>query len=178
MTQLQMSNQEDGAVAAHDNRVAVPSHVYPIRAGVIGGAWGGVAMALAATVYGAIWAGSIWLPVNVIAATFLRDLQSASLDQLMQFNAAALVVGLIMHAILSIGLGALFALLLPTLPGSPIVWALTVGPLLWVVATVITLPLLNPLGARVIDWTSFIIAHLAYGVVMGLYVARTEKVRA
>jgi len=159
-----------------DENLSVPSHVYPIRAGVVGGALGGVAMALAALAYGAIWLGSAWMPVNVIAATFLRDLQGATPDQLAQFNATALIVGTVMHAILSIGLGTLFALLLPTLPGSPLFWALTVGSLLWVIATVITLPLLNPLGARVIDWPSFIVAHLAYGLVMGLYVARTEKV--
>ncbi len=170
MAQTHVSNQE--------GHVSVPSHVYPIKAGVVGGALGGVAMALAAIIYGAIWRGTIWLPVNVVAATFLRDLQGATEAQLAQFNATALIVGLGMHVILSVGLGTLFALLLPTMPGSPIFWALTVGPLLWVIATVITLPLLNPLGARIIDWPSFIIAHLAYGVVMGFYVARTEKIPA
>jgi hypothetical protein len=69
-------------------------------------------------------------------------------------------------------------LLLPTLPGTPVIWAITVGPLLWVVATVITLPLINPLGERIIDWPSFIVAHLAYGLVLGFIVVRTPKVRA
>ncbi|MFN8596184.1 MAG: hypothetical protein U0559_08375 [Anaerolineae bacterium] len=167
------------AYEASDSRtVSVPSHVYPVRAGVIGGAVGGVAMAAVAMVYGAVWRGSPWLPINVVAATLLRDLQTASPTELAQFNANALMIGGVMHVILSIGLGALFALLLPTMPGSPIGWALTVGPLLWVIATVITLPLVNPLGANVIDWPSFIAAHMAYGLVMGLYVAHTPKVPA
>src|SRR5512143_846043 len=173
-----MTSYEAADSRITDAHISVPSHVYPLRAGVIGGALGGAAMALVAMLYGAWWLGSPWLPINVVAATVLRDLQAASPTDLMQFNANALIVGAIMHAILSIGLGTLFALLLPTMPGSPIIWALTVGPLLWIIATVITLPRVTPLGASVIEWPSFIVAHLAYGLVMGLYVAHTPKVRA
>ena len=170
MTQVDVSQRENG--------LSIPSHVYPLRAGFIGGALGGIAMALAAATYGALWRGSPWLPVNVVAATFLRDLQSASPEQLAQFNLNALIIGGVMHAALSVGLGVLFVLLLPTLPGTPVFWAITIGPLLWVVATVITLPLINPLGERIIDWPSFIVAHLAYGLVLGFHVVRTPKVRA
>lgn len=163
---------------ADEENLSIPSHVYPVRAGMMGGALGGVAMAAAAMIYGGIWHGSPWLPINVVAATFLRDLQSASPEQLAQFNATALMIGGIMHVILSLSLGVLFVLLLPTLPGTPVFWAITIGPLLWVVATVITLPLINPLGERIIDWPSFIVAHLAYGLVLGFHVVGTPKVRA
>jgi hypothetical protein len=158
--------------------LAVPAMVHSVRTGAIGGALGGAAMALVANGYGLISGLGVWLPVNVIAATFLRDLQSASIDQLAQFNLAALIIGLLMHAVLSIGLGILFVLILPTLPGTPIIWALTVGPLLWIIASVLTLPLLNPIMVRVVDVPSFIVAHVIYGLVMGIYVARTAKVPA
>ncbi len=165
-------------ISQHEVELSVPSHVYPLRAGVIGGILGGVAMGAAAMIYGGVWRGSPWLPINVVAATFMRDLQSASPEQLAAFNATALILGGLMHLVLSLGLGVLFVLLLPTLPGTPVFWAITIGPLLWVVATVITLPLINPLGQRTIDWPSFIVAHLAYGLVLGFYVVRTPKVRA
>jgi hypothetical protein len=165
-------------ISHHEAELSVPSHVYPLRAGLIGGALGGVAMALTAMIYGAVWRGSPWLPINVVAATFLSDLQAASPDLLVQFNVSALFLGGLMHILLSLGLGVLFVLLLPTLPGTPLFWAITIGPLLWAIATVITLPLINPLGARVIDWPSFIVAHLAYGLVLGFKVVRTPKVRA
>ena len=168
----------ESELSNHEQERSVPAEVYTVRAGAIGGLLGGIAMGLVALAYGAFWRGSPWLPVNVIAATVLRDLQSANLDQLAQFNATALAVGLVLHFVLAIALGILFALLLPTLPGSPVFWAIIVGPLLWMIATVITLPLVNPLGAHVIDWPSFVGAHLAYGLVMGLYVVRTEKVPA
>ncbi len=170
MTQPQVSKPGD--------ELAVPAMVHSVRTGVIGGALGGATMALVAIGYGLISGLGMWLPVNVIAATFLRDMQTASIDQLAQFNLAALIIGLLMHAVLSIGLGILFVLILPTLPGTPIIWALTVGPLLWIIATVLTLPLLNPIMVRVVDVPSFIAAHVAYGLVMGIYVARAQKVPA
>jgi hypothetical protein len=160
------------------DELAVPAMAHSVRTGAIGGALGGVTMALVAIGYGLISGVGMWLPVNVIAATFLRDLQSASIDQLAQFNLAALIIGLLMHAVLSIGLGVLFVLILPTLPGTPLIWALTVGPLLWIIATVLTLPMLDPIMARVVNVPSFVIAHVAYGLVMGIYVARAKKVPA
>jgi hypothetical protein len=160
------------------DELAVPATVHSIRTGAIGGALGGVAMALVAIGYGLISGIGVWLPVNVIAATFLRDLQSAPIDQLSQFNLAALIIGLLMHAVLSIGIGILFVLILPTLPGTPIIWALTVGPLLWIIASVLTLPLIDPVMARVVNVPSFVAAHVVYGLVMGIYVARAKKVQA
>ena len=106
MTQADVSRRESG--------LSVPSQVYPLWAGVSGGALGGAAMALAAMIYGAVWRGSPWLPINVVAATFLRDLQSAEPAQLAQFNLDALIVGGLMHAGLAVGLGLLFVLLLPS----------------------------------------------------------------
>lgn len=158
--------------------VSVPSMVYPYRAGVIGGALGGLAMVLVAALYGFASGFGPWLPVNLIGATLVRNLQSATIDQLVQFSAAALIAGLVLHAALSIGLGYIFALLLPTCPGTPIVWALTIGPLLWAIASVLTLPLVNPVMAQHVDRGSFFIAHVVYGLVLGGWIARTPKIRA
>jgi hypothetical protein len=156
---------------------AVPALVYPYTAGLVGGALGGLAMIVVALFYGVL-TGRLWLPVNLIGATLVRDLQNAPLAALEQFNAPALIVGLLLHAALSVGLGFVFALLLPTLPGPPIVWSLTIGPLLWGLASLITLPLLNPVMARHVDAASFFVAHLVYGVVLGWSVARSPKIRA
>ena len=161
-----------------EREVSFPSTVYPLKAGAIGGALGGAVMALVAIGYGLISGRGIFLPVNVIASTFLLDLRTLNDEQLAQFNLAALIVGTLMHAVLSVGLGTLFALLLPTMPGHPVIWALTIGPLLWVIATVITLPLINPFAAQRIEPVSFVVAHLAYGLVMGMWVAHTPKVPA
>jgi hypothetical protein len=133
---------------------SVPALVYPYRAGLIGGALGGLAM---------------------IAVAFAFGAPPAALTQL---SAAALAGALLLHAAISMGLGFVFALLLPTLPGSPILWSLPIGTLLWSLAGLMTLTLLSPLMADAISTPSFLAAHLAYGLVLGGWIARTPRVPA
>jgi hypothetical protein len=163
---------------ASQTSVAVPEWVYPYRAGVVGGALGGLAMIGVAGLYGLLTGVGLWLPVNLIGATLVRSLQDIPLERLAQFNLEALVIGLILHAFLSITLGLIFAALLPTLPGSPVVWSIVIGPLLWTIASVMILPMINPAMAQHVDHFSFFVAHAVYSVVLGLQIARTPKVRA
>src|SRR5262249_49961664 len=55
-------------VAADQLRAWLPVHTYPVSAGVKGGLAGGVAMAVLACGYGLLKAGSIWYPINLLAA--------------------------------------------------------------------------------------------------------------
>ena len=158
--------------------LSVPAMVYPYRVGISGGALGGLTMVVVALLYGVLSGRGIWLPVNLVGATLVRDLQGASLETLSQFNAPALIAGLILHAAISVGVGFIFVVLLPTLPGPPILWSLTVGSLLWVLASLLILPALNPTMTEHVDVPSFLIAHLVYGVVLGWWIPRTPKVRA
>lgn len=154
-----------------------PTEVVPYRAGAIGGLAGGGAMVLVALAYGWLSGRGIWFPVNLIGATVVRELQAASPETLMAFHPSALLAGLLIHGFLSITLGILYALILPTLPGSPLGWAVLVGPLLWLAATFVILPIFNPIMARYVDWPFFALAHLAYGLTMGLWVGRTPRTR-
>ncbi len=158
--------------------LGVPAYVYPYRAGVIGGLLGGVAMVVPALAYGALSGYGPWYPVNLVAATVLPHLQALSPQALAGFHPLYLGVGLVIHLIVATTLGFLFAVLLPALPGRPEVWALVVGPLLWLGATVVVLPTLNPLMSQLLDWPSFALANLAYGLVMGSWVAHTDKISA
>lgn len=148
-----------------------PEWVYPYSAGIIGGLLGGAAVALVGLAYGLI-SGHTWLPVNAVAATVLRDLQAQTPAQLSAFNLTALVVGVGLHAAISIGLGMVFALILPTLPGRPLYWGPVIGPLLLVGATVAVLPLLNPVMAANVEWISFGIGNVLYGLVLGWWIDR------
>ncbi len=156
----------------------VPSHVYPYSAGVYGGLAGGLVMALVGLIYGLISRNGIWYPLNLIAATAIRSWQSAPLAQLQQFSTAGLLVGLAIHLLMSTALGLMFAILLPTLPGSPYLWALLVGPILWASAIFAGLPLINPVMARLVDLPSFAVANIVYSLVLGFWVARTPKIQA
>ncbi len=172
-----MSQSDRAAGQAVQQPRSVPALVYPYRVGLIGGALGGLAMVAVAVAYGIV-SGRLWLPVNLIGATLIRDLQTASLETMSAFNAPALAAGLALHAALSIGLGFVFALLLPTMPGPPVLWSLTVGPLLWAVASLVALPAVNPAMAAQVDVPSFFVAHVVYGLVLGWWIARTPKIPA
>ena len=50
-------------------RAWLPIKTYPISAGIKGGIVGGIAMAVLACTYGLLHAGSIWYPINLLAAT-------------------------------------------------------------------------------------------------------------
>jgi hypothetical protein len=155
-----------------------PAHVYPYAAGIVGGAIGGVAMIVPAVIYGFLSGKGIWYPVNLVAATFMREMQGMALQELTAFAPSWLAVGLVTHLTVASSIGLIFALLLPTLPGRPVLWALIVGPLLWFGATIIVLPQINPVMSQLLDWPSFAAANIVYGLVMGLWVAATPEVDA
>jgi hypothetical protein len=153
-----------------------PAEVYPYTAGVVGGLLGGAFMILPALAYGFISGRGPWYPVNLVAATALPYLQTMTPEQIARFDPAALVVGLVTHLIVATSLGLVFAVLLPTLPGRPPIWALIVGPLLWLGATLLVLPQVNPAMSRFLDWPSFGLANIGYGLVMGFWVEGTPRV--
>jgi hypothetical protein len=131
-----------------------------------------------ALVYGAMSGSGPWYPVNMIAATVIRAWQDASIAQLEQFNFGGLVFGLLIHLTVSAVLGLAFAIMLPTLPRSPIFWAFIVGPVLWATALYVALPLINPVMARYVDLLSFAVANIVFSLVLGLWVQRTPKISA
>ena len=54
-------------------RAWLPVHTYPISAGVKGGLAGSIAMAVLACGYGVLKVGSIWYPINLLAAVVYRE---------------------------------------------------------------------------------------------------------
>src|ERR1700747_2866149 len=56
------------AVAPDLPRPLLPLEIYPISAGIKGGLAGSVAMAMLACLYGLLKTGSIWYPINLLAA--------------------------------------------------------------------------------------------------------------
>jgi hypothetical protein len=172
---MSQADREPSYIETSKAELSVPAWVYPYRLGLSGGALGGLAMIGVALAYG--WQhNSIWLPVNLIGATLVRDLQTASLAELSSFNLSALIAGLALHMIMSVGLGFVFSLLLPTLPGPVLIWSLTIGPALWVLASLLTLPLIDPVMNQYVDQPSFLAAHFVYGLVLGLWFKRAHKV--
>lgn len=77
---------------------------------------------------------------------------------------------------LSVLVGILFALILPTLPGSALAWSIIAGPVLWALVQFVVLPLVNPVMSEFVHPVSFVTVHLLYSLVLGLWVTRHHKV--
>jgi len=158
------------------HRVRVPEEVHPFSAGIKGGLAGGVVMAVLACLYGLLAYGSIWYPINLLAATAMPSLATAGVEQLSAFNAAALGVALVSHVLISIFVGLVYAALLPTLPSHPMVWGGLIGPGVWSGLLWASLGVINPALAENIDWRWFVASQAAFGLVAGFVISRAERV--
>lgn len=158
------------------HRVRIPAEIHPYSSGIKGGIAGGVVMAIVALLYGLIAQGSLWYPINLLSAAAMPSLAQADLEQLRAFNLLGLGVGLIVHAVISIFVGLLYAVLLPMFPRHPAFSGGFVAPLLWTGLAWATLGVINPaLNAR-IDWIWFSASQIAFGLAAGFVVARTARI--
>lgn len=157
-------------------RAWLPIETYPISAGVKGGWAGSVAMAVLACTYGLLKAGSIWYPINLLAATVYS--QSLALDpaRLNSFHFDSFAMAVVLHGVGSTLVGLLYGAMLPMFPRRPILLGGLIAPVLWSGLLYSILDLLNPLLASRIDWFWFMASQVAFGVVAGLVVMRQERI--
>jgi hypothetical protein len=161
-------------VNAH--RMRLPLEVYPYSVGLKAGLAGGAAMAVVACLFGIVSHGSPWYPINLLAATGSSALAGATDVELDRFNLGGLILGSVVHASLSILVGVLYAALLPILGRRPILTGGLVAPVMMSGITWSLLRVVNPLLNDRIDWVWFVASQLAFGVVAGWTVSRTERV--
>jgi hypothetical protein len=159
------------------HRVHIPARIHPYTSGIKGGIAGGIAMAFVACAYGIIAYGSVWYPINLLAAAALPSMAGADLSRLKAFDLPALTLAIIIHGALSILVGLLFAVLLPMLPSRRHAFLGSLfAPLLWSALVWSTLGIVNPaLNAR-IDWGWFVASQVAFGLVAGYIVHHSETV--
>jgi hypothetical protein len=162
-------------VAADQLRAWLPVHTYPISAGVKGGLAGSVAMAVLACTYGVLKAGSIWYPINLLAATVSAQSLKLAPAQLYSFHADSFAVAVFLHALVSTLVGVLYGAMLPMFARRPIVLGGLIAPVLWSGLLYTMLGLLNPLLASRIDWFWFMASQFAFGVVAGIVVLRQSR---
>ena len=162
-------------VAADQLRAWLPVHTYPISAGVKGGLAGSVAMAVLACAYGVLKAGSIWYPINLLAAAVYAQSLKLGPAQLNSFHADSFAIALILHALVSTLVGLLYGAMLPMFARRPIVLGGLIAPALWSGLLYTMLGLLNPMLASRIDWIWFMASQIAFGIVAGLVVIRHSR---
>jgi hypothetical protein len=157
-------------------RAWLPLHTYRVSAGVKGGLAGSVAMAALACAYGLLKTGSIWYPINLLAATVYAQTRVLIPSQLNSFHADSFAVAFLLHGLVSILVGLLYGAMLPMFSRRPIVLGGLIAPVLWSGLLYSMLDLINPLLASHIDWIWFMASQVAFGVVAGIIVVRQERV--
>jgi hypothetical protein len=160
------------ASAPDQIRAWLPVHTYPVSAGVKGGLAGSVAMAGVACAYGLLKAGSVWYPINLLAAVVYTQSMKLGPTELNAFHLDAFAIAAAVHVLVSTLVGLLYGAMLPMFPRRPIVLGGLVVPVLWSGMLHPTLSLFNPLLASQIDWFWFIASQVAFGIVAGAVVIR------
>jgi hypothetical protein len=163
-------------VVAEQLRAWLPLETYPISAGVKGGLAGSVAMAVLACGYGLLKAGSIWYPINLLAAVVYAESLKLGPAQLNSFHADSFAVAIVLHGIVSVLVGLLYGAMLPMFARRPILLGGLIAPALWSGLLYSILGLLNPLLESHIDWFWFAASQVAFGVVAGIVVMRQSRV--
>ena len=154
----------------------LPLETYPISAGVKGGLAGSVAMAALACIYGVAKAGSIWYPINLLAAAVYGQSLKLGPAQLNAFHADSFAIALILHGLVSTLVGLLYGAMLPMFARRPVLLGGLIAPALWSGLLYSILGILNPLLESHIDWFWFVVSQMAFGIVAGMVVMRQSRV--
>lgn len=163
-------------VGESGHRARLPLKIYPYSAGIRGGLVGGAAMALLAMLYGLIGHGSIWYPVNLLAAAGSARISAMSYEELLAFHGWGLVLATIIHLVVSALIGLLYGIALPMFPRRPIVLGGLLAPLFWSGVLYAGLGIINPALQARIHWGWFMASQFAFGLVAGFVVNRHEPI--
>jgi hypothetical protein len=133
-------------------------------------------MAIVGCAFGVLTQGSIWYPINLIAAAGSASLTNAGTAELTRFSASGMIIASVAHVSLSVLVGVLYAALLPIFSRRPILTAVAVLPVLMSGITWAVLRAVNPLLNQRIEWGWFIASQVAFGALAGWVVSRTEPI--
>jgi hypothetical protein len=150
-----------------------------VTAGLLGGAVGGLLMPLPALFWTLASGHGVYYPVNLLAGMVLPEMHDLSIDHLSEFHPHWLATGIAIHAIISLGFGALYGLLLPRLPHLPgaLAWGGLLFPLPWTALSYGLMGIVNPVMQDRVDWPWFILSQFVFGAVAAFVVDRSEKIQ-
>ncbi len=136
-----------------------------LREGGTGGLIGGVVMAMVAMTYTLVAQGDLLAPLKQMGALFF------AIDP---GSALSMIAGLMLHMVMSITFGIVFALLVQgrasgylPLPIAGMIFSVVE----WAFASYVVLPAIDRPLLATFAATGGIVAHLMYGAVLGLWIA-------
>ena len=154
------------------HRAQLPLQTFPISSGIKGGIAGGIAMVIPAELYGIFRFHSIWYVVNLLGGAGVANWTNPTTQQLTHFRMSAFVTANIIQGATTLLVGLLYGALLPVWPRRPMLLGGLVAPVLWTGLLYTVLGIVNPFLQQRIDWMSFAVSQVIFGVVAGYTVAR------
>jgi hypothetical protein len=168
---------ERAEIGEEARRAWLPVEIHPISAGIKGGLAGSVAMAALAMLYGIFSGNGIWYPINLLAAGFLPASMTETTAELSAFHLKVFLIAVPIHLITSLLVGLLYGAVLPMLPRRPVILGGLIAPLVWTGLIYGILGIVNPVLNERIHWGWFVVSQMGFGIVAGLVVSRTHKIR-
>jgi hypothetical protein len=159
------------------HRKIVPVETFQITTGLKGGAAGGLAMIVPATLFSLLKYHSLWYAMNLLAAGGFASWANESNLFLGEFHLRGLLAALAIHVVSSLLVGLLYGAMLPMFPRWPVLTAGFIAPLLWTGLIYSTLGIVSPILNQRIDWFWFVPSQIAFGLVAGYVVNLQAKVR-
>lgn len=160
-TQTTTAAAQDRDVGARTNRATDLKGM--ALGGLLAGLIGGVAMAMTAMIRAWVVGMGFWLPPKLIAATFY-DVEALVGD------AWVVIVGLMIHMVMSAALGAVFGVLggARASAGAACALGLVYGVVVWAASTYIGLPLVNEVMSErmAMQPVWWFVYHLIFGAML------------
>jgi hypothetical protein len=159
------------------HRAYLPVESYPVISGLRGGVAGGIVMVLPALLYGYLAQHSIWYAVNLLGGAGVGFWANATTADIAAFHWNGLITATIIHSAICLLIGLLYGAMLPMWPRRPILLGGIVGPLLWTGLVHSILGFANPAFNARIAWGWFTLSEICFGIVAGIVVTRSGKIR-
>ena len=160
-------------------RFQLPEKIHPISSGVKGGIVGGLVMPIPALgLRPHQWPWHL-VPREPAGRDGRSRNQRCDRAQLEQFQLAALILAICIHATFSVAFGLFFGVVSPTLPplpGGPVIAGGVLMPLLWTGLCYGFMGIIDPLLEEHVNWLWFIASQVVYGLAMSIVVIKSEKV--
>jgi hypothetical protein len=137
-----------------------------LGAGAVGGLVAGIVMAMWSMIVLWLIGEGFWTPLNLIAHTFWRDAPVGA-----TFSAGAMILGAIVHMMMSIILGIVYAWWAERSRSGPpliVAGAVVYGVVVWLVNQYVLWPLIDSVAANAFTPWVFGVGHVMYGLVLGL----------
>ena len=159
------------------HRAFLPVESYAVTSGLRGGIAGGIVMIFPALLYGYLTQHSIWYAVNLLGGAGVAHWANATTADIAAFHWDGLITATIIHAAVCMLIGLLYGAMLPMWPRRPILLGGIVAPLLWTGLLHSILGFVNPAFNARIAWGWFALSEIVFGIVAGVVVTRSGKIR-